>query len=227
MDSFFGWSRFAYLDGNLFLNNQASADPAAQLSGGGACHVWIVRDGFQFTNNVVAGNQAAEAGGLWMQSAEHARVVNNTLVHNTGAALSASVVTTHTTDIGFINNVVVSHSVGISVGRYTTLTTGYNLWDAVTTEVTGTGTISHSHPVYGNPAFASPASDDYHLSPGSAAINAGDPAGVPPAPPEDADGVARPVGTAVDLGAYEWQGHWQYLPLIAQEPQAGHRPDGR
>lgn len=49
------------VDANLFLDNQASGDTGAH-SQGGACIA--VTHGFTFTNNVVAGNRAAEAGGL-------------------------------------------------------------------------------------------------------------------------------------------------------------------
>jgi hypothetical protein len=68
--------------------------------------------------------------------------------------------------------------------------------------------------VYGAPAFADPAAGDCHLTIASPARDAGDPAGVPPAPDHDADGVARPQGPAVDIGAHEWKGWWQSLPLV-------------
>jgi hypothetical protein len=79
--------------------------------------------------------------------------------------------------------------------------------------------------VTGNPALVNAAAGDYHLSLASAARDAGDPAGVPPAPNHDADGMDRPQGPAVDLGAYEWFGSWLYpskysgprLPLVTKE----------
>ena len=71
-----------------------------------------------------------------------------------------------------------------------------------------------THPVIGDPAFVDPAADDYHLTIASAARDAGDPAGVPPAPSHDADNVPRPQGPRVDIGAYEWKGHWLHLPMV-------------
>ena len=44
---------------------------------------------------------------------------------------------------------------------------------------------------------------DYHLQPGSPAIGAGTPQGIPV---DDLDGHARLCGEGVDLGAYEWGG---------------------
>jgi len=70
--------------------------------------------------------------------------------------------------------------------------------------------------VFGVPAGL--AAGDYRLGAGSAAIDAGDQAGVPPAPPVDMDGDARPIAGRVDIGAdesYE-RGAWRwYLPLVA------------
>jgi photosystem II stability/assembly factor-like uncharacterized protein len=200
------------VDANLFLDNQASGNPAARAKGG-ACI--FVTHGFTFTNNVVAGNTAAEAGGLVLMAFEEGGVVtNNTLAENSDAAI---VVGTWTTPVTFTNNIVVSHAVGISVTEGSTATVRYTLWDGNGVDIAGPGVVSQTHAVAGDPAFAYPAAHDYHLTAGSAAINAGDPAGVPPAPPDDADGVARPVGVAVDLGAYEWKGYWSYLPFVARD----------
>ena len=68
--------------------------------------------------------------------------------------------------------------------------------------------------VTGAPDFVNPAAADYHIVVNSEALEAGDPAGAPPAPDHDADGISRPQGIRMDLGAYEWRGHWWYFSLV-------------
>lgn len=61
------------------------------------------------------------------------------------------------------------------------------------------GTYSHANDFWGiDPFFVS--QYDYHLSPDSPAIDAGDPVPVN----EDFDGYPRPQGQGWDIGAYEW-----------------------
>ena len=198
------------VDSNLFMRNQASGQGSAH-SRAGACD--IVTHGLAFTNNVLGANEAAEVGGLALAAADGGAVINNTFAGNSDTAI---MVDPFKSPVTFTNNIVVSHTVGISVAQGATATVRYTLWEGNGTDIAGPGAISHTHPVTGSPGFANTASYDYHLTTGSAAINAGDPAGVPPAPNHDADGVARPVGVAVDLGAYEWRGFWRYLPLVAK-----------
>ncbi len=200
------------VDTNLFLDNQASANPAANSSGG-ACQV--VTHGFAFTNNVVAGNTADEGGGLSLDllgQTETDVVTNNTFFSNgdTGVLVGPG----STPNLTLTNNIVVSHTVGISVTEGVSATVRYTLWDANSTDIAGGGVISHTHPVTGAPAFADSAGHDYHLIGSSAAIDSGDIAGVPPAPPQDLDGVTRPQNLRVDLGAYEWRGSRLFFPLM-------------
>jgi hypothetical protein len=55
-----------------------------------------------------------------------------------------------------------------------------------------------------DPLFANAAGADYHLTPGSPALDIGASA---PAPARDKDCVSRPQGVGIDLGAYELIGH--------------------
>jgi len=57
-----------------------------------------------------------------------------------------------------------------------------------------------AHAVSGNPLFAAAAAKDYHLTPGSPAINAAVALGVS----ADIENNARPKGSGYDLGAYEF-----------------------
>jgi hypothetical protein len=67
----------------------------------------------------------------------------------------------------------------------------YNVWDGPTCSSTDI-----SAPL----AFVDPANYDFHLKPGAAAINHGDPFSFPGV---DIDGQTRPMGAAPDAGADE------------------------
>jgi hypothetical protein len=62
-----------------------------------------------------------------------------------------------------------------------------------------------------DPLFAG--SGDYHLQPSSPIIDRADAA---VAPERDLDGVPRPVGAGVDIGAYEYRSLQLCLPLVAR-----------
>jgi hypothetical protein len=55
-----------------------------------------------------------------------------------------------------------------------------------------------------NPLFLNGAGGDFRLQSESPCINAGNPEGVPPAPPRDIMGTLRPQSDRVDMGAYEY-----------------------
>lgn len=55
--------------------------------------------------------------------------------------------------------------------------------------------------IQGDPAFVNPARENFRLLPGSVAIDAGTMDG---APPTDINGIARPQGPGIDIGAFEY-----------------------
>ena len=106
------------------------------------------------------------------------------------------------------NNIVSGHPCGIQARESDHLVAGVN-WFANTSDVCnstvepGYGTlyalVAVTHPTTGDPLFVRPASGNYHLQPGSAAIDAG----VGSAVATDLDGQPRPAGAGPDLGADE------------------------
>jgi hypothetical protein len=209
LDRLEGATAQAVVDGNVISDNWAAGDPEATASEGGGSVLWM-EDGFTFINNVVAGNHADDVGGFAIADLpDGAEVVNNTVAGNddAGLAVSGSAIT-------LTNNIVVSQTVGVEVDAGAKATLSYTLWNGNVANTGGGGVIDETHPVTGDPAFVKPAAGDFRLTIGSPARDAGDPAGVPPAPDHDAGGVTRPQGAAVDIGAYEWKGFWQRLPVV-------------
>jgi hypothetical protein len=191
----------ATVDANLFLDNQPGGYDVFGMG-----HLW-------FTNNVVANNKTSVTGGLGVDLVRDGTVANNTIVDNGhhGVTTGGS-----NTVVTLVNNIVVSHTVGLVVGEEARATVRYTLWRGNDRNIESEGVVSHTCPVFGDPAFADAAKHDYHLSLTSAARDAGDPAGSPPAPDHDLDGVTRPQGAAVDVGAYEWVGYCCYLPVVVK-----------
>jgi len=102
--------------------------------------------------------------------------------------------------VALTNTVVVSHTVGVTVTAGNTATLEGTLWYANGQDTSGDGAIlTGTVNVYGDPAFVDPDGANYHISPGSAATNAGVDAGVT----SDIDRDPRPIGAGLDIGAGE------------------------
>ncbi len=199
------------LDGNTIISNTTTFSGTASGRGGGL-HVQNTSP-FTLTNNLVAGNHA-NTQGSGMCIAGHSEeptsghLLHTTIAHNHGSGEGAYV--EGDTTIAFTNTIIAGHSqVGITATTGSTATLEATLWHANGMNVGGTGTIlTGTVNVTGDPAFLNPSAWDYHLSPGSAAIDAGVNAGVT----IDRDGSPRPQGSGYDIGAYEFRGI--YLPLV-------------
>ena len=116
--------------------------------------------------------------------------------------------------VGITNTLIASHTVGISVTDGIVFE-DYNLF--FNNLMNKSGSISGgTNDVSGNPDFADPARDDFHLRVGSLAIDVGVDASIA----FDLDGNSRPVNLDFDIGAYEYQGrlYRTYLPHLARNP---------
>jgi predicted outer membrane repeat protein len=166
------------------------------------------------------GNAATDSGGAvfnWHQSSP--QIINCTFVANTANAGGA--VASRWDSAPFIYQCILWNNAArtgknIYVGRYeagvvyvskTTVqysdVEGGQSSAAVESGCTLTWSLGN---LDADPIFIGPFQDDFHLSPDSPCIDAGDPAFAPPADAEDMDGYPRRFGNAVDMGAFEYQG---------------------
>ena len=186
-------------------------------------------DLFTITNNVVAGSTL---GGILAihklfdsegQTFETRGAVHNNTFYANGDYGLWLLNRWPTSALSLVNNSIVSHTFGVEgedlYGPAAPVTLSYTLFYSNSQNIgpDADDSITSTHTIAGNPQFLNPVAYDFHLMPNSAAIDAGDPAGIPPAPAVDIDGAPRPYGPRVDVGAYEWQGQGALLPIIAKE----------
>jgi uncharacterized repeat protein (TIGR01451 family) len=194
----------AILSGNVIQHNAATRRYGQGGSGGG---LLIGPDAdCTLANNVVTDNTGQTSGpGIAVFGAEPG-LYHNTIANNTGGDGSGLYVAMGGMDDEpgrptLYNTIIASQTLGVNVSDDApqNLTAMYGvLWWGNTEDITGT--VFAFDEVTGAPAFVDPAGHDYHISPSSAAIDAGrTDAGVT----EDIDGQARPHYDGYDLGADE------------------------
>lgn len=171
------------LRGNVFINATDANNPLRNSMQGIGCF-----DGF-FVNWVVENNVVITDHwhGISFYGMRDSRIFNNTVIDLAAGQPGPPWIMVHAHKDGRPStNVIVRNN----------LSTDYS--------VEGTSITNDHNVVIGNAAalFVAPPFD-LHLVPGAAAIDAGS---ATFAPALDAEGVTRPQGAGIDLGAYEWRG---------------------
>lgn len=180
------------LAGNAILVNEAHPLGGALAVNGGTV---------TGTNDVIAGNASAGTG-VYLPGgslkARHWTLVDNGQYGLVGKGGSAVV----------RNTIVASHDSGGLWGYYVT---AFRVLFHDSAAPCGGGAICVTN-LSGDPRFVSPATRDYHIAPGSAAVDQGRAVDVR----LDVDGDPRAVGEAPDLGADELDTWAVFLPVVLQ-----------
>lgn len=126
------------------------------------------------------------------------QIVNNTVAAS-GIGISADSSSSGNTVGTVANNVITGNNQGLEISSVGIVSNRNNLFFGNQTDVAvvlpGPGSV------FDDPLYVGPG--DYHLQPGSPAIDAGDDASVPADLATDLDGNPRIQGSHVDIGAYE------------------------
>ena len=173
------------------IHNSLIADNQG-VHGGGIHHGPSFGD-FELSNCTLSGNVATQTGGGLRVGAADAVAINSILWNNSapdGPELLLSSGFNHaatvSVDYGVVEGGSAAAEIQSEAGATSQLTWGF-------------GNIESS------PLFVDPGAGDYHLAPGSPAINAGDPAFVADVGETDLDGDPRVVGQYVDIGSDEFR----------------------
>ncbi len=169
------------LDGNTIFSNTAG-------NAGGGIH--IVDGAVMAQNDVIANNRESESSGKGVYLAGGSLVAR----HWTLASNGTFGIWTRAGSARLTNTIVSSHTIGFDGGA---IAADHSVF--FNTPIPCNNGASCTHPVTGDPRFVEPANGNYHIGPGSAAFDAGVPAGVS----TDVDGEPRPLCSGYDAGADE------------------------
>jgi len=213
----------ATLDSNKIISNTATLSTGLTVKGWGG-GVWTGdRASLSLSNDLVAGNHAKTQGsGLWFgvendsENLLGSRLQHVTIADNSGG-IGHGVYVTNT--VAFLTNTIIAGhpAFGVFVATGGEATLEATLWYENGSNTTFGSNVETGDRNYdGDPAFADPDAWDYHIGPGSAALDRG----VATSVRSDMDSERRPW-LAPDLGADEY---WPpgvsiraYLPLVLRQ----------
>ena len=191
----------SWLEANMIVDNVAADGNNGR---GGGVRIGICPT-FTMTNNIVARNDASARGSGIAVAYSDGQLAHNTIVENLAGDGVGVRVDFSGSDVVLYNNIIVSHTVGISnTNPASTVGAKYTLFEGNGMDYGGGVTSSNEVP---GPAMLLA---DYHLGAGSNAINT---AATLSWVTHDIDGDSRPIGDLPDIGADEaWR--WVFLPLV-------------
>jgi uncharacterized repeat protein (TIGR01451 family) len=206
------------LQGNVIRRNVANefcSFVGCQNEGrGGGIYVASKADDAMLINNIITNNRAEGLGSGVSIVGSAPILYHNTIANNSGAgdpdAIGVYVAETSSDQVAqpkLYNTIIANQTTGVYVSGDVLNVAVIDgvLWWGNSTPTAGGGGFIITNETSGAPAFVNPGGYDYHIGPGSAAIDAGVDKGIT----DDVDGETRPHYNGYDLGADEW---W---PLVA------------
>jgi len=204
----YGGGLYARGDAAISIARARFMENSAQ-EGGALRFLWV--DSAHITNTLIVRNQAAWGAGLLIMGEAH--FLHTTIAGNTG---DEGVYVSDGADACFINTIIAGHSVGLYADGYVRMDN--TLWhDNSTDLVEDEGFVLTFNDYRGDPDFVNPAGGDYHINPGSAALDRGEDEDIA----EDIDGEPRPWGSGPDLGADENRSGFTLSPSYDAEVTPG------
>ncbi len=158
-------------------------------------------------NTLFAGNTASESGAaVSLQDSGTATLKHVTIASS--ELLTSTAVTTSKEFALIQNTIIVNHAIGLNVNTGFVVL-NHTLFHGNGLDVQG-NVASDENRVTGDPLFVNSGAADYHLQPGSPAIDTGMNADIT----TDFEGDARPSGTGFDIGYDEFVLIQVMLPII-------------
>jgi CSLREA domain-containing protein len=175
-----------------------SGNTATGVGGGGG----IGNTGtMALTNTTISGNTASGGSAIVNGTSTSITLTNVTISDNQSfGGIGASAIT-HVGGTFQILNTIIANNAGSNCLGLAIFSLGHNLEDGNTCFLTGTGDLPNTNPLLGALQDNGGPTLTHALLAGSPAIDAGSNIGCPTT---DQRGVARPQGTACDIGAYEF-----------------------
>lgn len=202
---------FANLNGSPELSNAIISNNTGSLSYGGA---WHNSGGRPVLNNVVMQGNMTDVGGAWSNFSGIA-TLNNVTIAGNFASNNAGACFVQRDTVNFNNAIIFNNASpgtpGVHVLPPSPITPSFASYRYSLVQQQAGGSNGNLNGIALDPLFTAPlpptfaptAGGDYHIMSGSPCINVGNNALVP-AGSTDLDGQARVLGTAVDMGAYEF-----------------------
>ena len=196
----------AVIRNNIIMGNKGSV--------GGGIALYNDNSSVVIVQNLIIGNSAPQGGGIWWSSPPLV-FANNTVADNTSTGAGSAVFAGFFGSSLTMSNNILAGKAGQSVlgcdrSSITQVSTRFRNNIVFGAGVPGySASCGNQTGIDGNlavdPLFVAGDVGNYHLRPGSPAINAGD-GSVSAIPPRDFDSNPRVVDGQIDIGAYEFNG---------------------